>query len=175
MPAALFSFALSRIPSTKNKIHHLCAEMRHDSDHPYPREAAVHKRSGVGRRPVVQAVQPRRAQALQSASSATLHKDRTWPTTKQHLRHGGNPVASALYHGRAICSLSSKWSGRLVMARECNRAALGAAILSGFPTITTPSFSQCPISGPVPFVGATKFSAVTNSQVTDISKERRTS
>jgi hypothetical protein len=26
---------LSRIPSTKNKIHHRCAEIRHDSDHPF--------------------------------------------------------------------------------------------------------------------------------------------
>jgi hypothetical protein len=65
-----------------------------------------------------------------------------------------NPVGSALCHGRAICSLSSGWSRRLVMARERNCVALRAHILSGFPTITTPSFSQRPISGPIPFVGA---------------------
>jgi hypothetical protein len=40
------------------------------------------------------------------------------------------------------------------MARERNCVALRAAILSGFPTITTSSFSHCPISGPIPFVGA---------------------
>jgi hypothetical protein len=40
------------------------------------------------------------------------------------------------------------------MARECNCVALRAAILSGFPSITTPSFSQRPISGPIPFGGA---------------------
>jgi hypothetical protein len=40
------------------------------------------------------------------------------------------------------------------MARECNCGALRAAILSGFPTITTRPFSQRPISGPIPFVGA---------------------
>ena len=39
------------------------------------------------------------------------------------------------------------------MARECNCGSLRAAILSGFPTITIPSFSQRPISGPIPFVG----------------------
>jgi len=40
------------------------------------------------------------------------------------------------------------------MAREGNRMALRAAILSGFPTITTRSFSQRPISGPIPCGGA---------------------
>ena len=114
----------------------------------------MYKRSGVGRKPVAPPVQPRGGQALLRASSATLNKGRTWLTTKQHLRRDGNPVGSALYQGRAICSLSSGWSRRLVMARECNCVALRVAILSGFPTITTPSFSQCPISGPIPFVGA---------------------
>ena len=114
----------------------------------------MHKRSGVGRKPVVQPVQPRGGQAPERASSTTLNKGRTWLTTKQHLRRDGNPAGSALYHARAICSLSSGWSRKLVMARECNCVALRAAILSGFPTITTPTFSQCPISGPIPFVGA---------------------
>jgi hypothetical protein len=113
----------------------------------------VHKRSGVGRKPVVQPVQPRGGQALERASATNLNKGRTWLTTKQHLRRGGDPAGSALYHARAICSLSSEWSRKLVMARECNCVALRAAILSGFPTITTPTFSQCPISGPIPFVG----------------------
>jgi hypothetical protein len=114
----------------------------------------VHKRSGVGRRPAVQPVRQRRVQRLERASSATLHKNRTWPTTKQHLRRDGNPVASAFYHGRANWSLSSKWSCRLLVARECNWVALRAALLSGFPTITTPAFSRCPTLGPTPFVGA---------------------
>jgi len=114
----------------------------------------VHNRSGVGQKPVVQPAQPRRGQALERTSSAALYKDRTWPTTKQHLRRDRNPGASVLCHGRANCRLSSKWSRRLVMARECNWLALRAAILSGFPTITTPSFSQCPTSGPPPFAGA---------------------
>jgi hypothetical protein len=39
------------------------------------------------------------------------------------------------------------------MAREGDCVALRAAILSGFPTVTAPSFSQRPISGPIPFVG----------------------
>src|ERR1700722_14698165 len=30
-----FFCVLSSIPTTKNKIHHLCAEIRHDSDHPF--------------------------------------------------------------------------------------------------------------------------------------------
>jgi len=114
----------------------------------------VHKRSGVGRKPVVQPVQPRGGQAPECASSTTLNKGRTWLTTKQHLRRDGNPAGRVLYNARAICSLSSGWSRKLVTARECNCVALRAAILSGFPTITTPTFSQCPISGPIPFVGA---------------------
>jgi hypothetical protein len=114
----------------------------------------VHKRSGVGQKPVVQPARPRRGQALQRASSATFQKDRTCPTTKQHLRRDGNPAASAVYHGHANCRLSLKWFPRLGMARKCNCVALQAAILSGFPTITAPSFSQRPISGPTPFVGA---------------------
>jgi hypothetical protein len=114
----------------------------------------VHKRSGVGRKPVVQPVQPRGGQAPERASSTTLNKGRTWLTTKQHLRRDGNPAGSALYHARAICSLSSGWSGRLVMARECNCVALRQAILSGFPTITTSSFSHCPVSAPSPFLGS---------------------
>jgi hypothetical protein len=113
----------------------------------------VHTRSGVSRKPVVQPVQPRRGHALERVPSATLHKDRASPTKKQHLRPRGNPVTSALDHGRAIWSQSSKWSRRLVMARECNCVTPRAAILSGFPTITTPSFSPCPASGPI-LVGA---------------------
>ena len=34
------------------------------------------------------------------------------------------------------------------MVGDCDGEALRKAILSGFPTITTSSFSQCPISGP---------------------------
>jgi hypothetical protein len=30
-----FVSVLSSIPTTKNKIHHLCAEIRHDSVHPF--------------------------------------------------------------------------------------------------------------------------------------------
>jgi hypothetical protein len=114
----------------------------------------VRKRSGVGRKLVVQPGRQGRGQALERVSSATLHKDRTWLTTKQHLRCDGDPVASVLCPGRANWSLSSKWSCRLLVARECNWVALRSALLSGFPTITTPTFSQCPPSGPTPFVGA---------------------
>jgi len=37
--------------------------------------------------------------------------------------------------------------------QECYGGAFEAAILSGFPTITTLSFSQRTVSGPIPFVG----------------------
>lgn len=30
-----FGFPLSRISSSKNKFHHLCAEMGHDEEHPF--------------------------------------------------------------------------------------------------------------------------------------------
>ena len=40
------------------------------------------------------------------------------------------------------------------MARERNCRALRVAILSGFPSITTPSFSPCPVSGSIRFVCA---------------------
>ena len=114
----------------------------------------MHTRSGVDRKPAVQPAQPRRGQALQRASSATLNKDRTWPTTKQLLHRDSNPVASAHCHGGANFRLSSKWSPRLVTVRDCDLGALRQAILSGFPTITTSSFSHCPISGLSPFVVA---------------------
>ena len=110
-------------------------------------------RSGVVRKPVVQSAQTTRSQALKRGSSATLTKGGTWPSTKQRLRRGGNLVASAHYHNRANCRLSSKWPRRLVMARERNCRGLRVAILSGFPSIPTPSFSKCPVSGPIPFVG----------------------
>jgi hypothetical protein len=127
--------------------------MRHDRGSSFLREAAVHTKSGVSQKPVVQPAQTRRGQALERRSSATLTKGRTWPSAKQRLRRGGNPVASALYHGRANYRLSRKWSQGLLIAQECYCGALRAAILSGFPTITTLPFSQCPVSGPIPFVG----------------------
>ena len=40
------------------------------------------------------------------------------------------------------------------MVRDCDGGALRQGILSGFPTITTSSFSHRPISGPRPFVVA---------------------
>jgi hypothetical protein len=113
----------------------------------------VHTRSGVSQRPVVKTGQTGRGQAFERRSSATLTKGRTWPSAKQRLRRGGNPVASALYHGRANYRLRWKRSQGPIIAQECYCGALRAAILSGFPTITTLSFSQCPASGPIPFVG----------------------
>ena len=112
----------------------------------------MHTRSGVDRKPAVQPAQPRRGQALQRASSATLNKGKTWPATKQHLSRGSSPIASVLYGGRANCSRGSMSPWRLVALRDWG--ALRQAILSGFPTITTSSFSHCPISGPRPFVVA---------------------
>lgn len=114
----------------------------------------MHTRSGVNQKPVVQPAQTRRGEALARRSSATLTKGRTCPSAKQRLGHVGNPVASALYHGRANYRLSWKWSQGLLIAQECHGGALREAILSGLPTITTPSFSVCPVSGPIPFVGA---------------------
>lgn len=114
----------------------------------------MYTRSGVGRKPVVQPVQPRRGQTLQRGSSATLNKGKSCPTTKQHLRRDGSPVASVLYHGRAYGSRGSMSPRRLVMVRNCGGGALRQAILSGSPTITTSSFSHCPISGRIPFVVA---------------------
>ena len=111
-------------------------------------------RSGVVRKPVVQPAQTRRGQALPRTSSANITDSGTWLTLKPHLRCGGNPVASAFHHRGSNCRLSSKSTRRLVIARECNCRALRAAILSGFPTIPTTSFSKCPVSGPIPFVGA---------------------
>ena len=111
-------------------------------------------RSGVDRKSAVKSAQPRRGQALQRASSAALNKDRTWPTTKQHFRLGSSPIASVLYGGRANHGRGSMSPGRLVVVRDCDWGALRQAILSGFPTITTSSFSHCPISGPRPFVVA---------------------
>jgi len=40
------------------------------------------------------------------------------------------------------------------MARERNCRAFWTAILSGFPSIPTTSFSKCLVSGPIPFVCA---------------------
>lgn len=37
------------------------------------------------------------------------------------------------------------------MARDGSWLALRAAILSGFPSVATPSFFECPVSVPVPF------------------------
>ena len=110
-------------------------------------------RSGVARNSVVPPTQPKRGPALERVSSATLHKDRASPTKKQHQGPDGNPVTSALGHGRAIWSQSLKWSQRLVLAPECNCVTPRAANSSGFPTITTPSFSKCPASSPI-LVGA---------------------
>ena len=114
----------------------------------------MHKRSGVGRKPVVQSIQSRSCHALDRASSATITKSRTWLTTKQHSRRDGNPVASVLYHDRANCSPGSMSPQALVIVQDCHRVALQVAILSGFPTITTSSFSHCPISGRIPVVVA---------------------
>lgn len=114
----------------------------------------MHKRSGVDRKPAVEPAQPSRGQALQCASSSTLHKDRTWPTTKQHLRRDSSPVARVLSDDRANCSLGSMSPQGLVIVQHCDPVALQVAILSGFPTITTSSFSHGPISGPSPFVVA---------------------
>jgi hypothetical protein len=113
----------------------------------------VHTRSGVTQKPAVQPAQTGRGEALERRSSATLTKGRTWASSKQRLRRGGIPVARALYLSRVKCRLSSKGPCRLVKAQECYGGAFGAAILSGFPTVTALSFSQRPVSCPIPFVG----------------------
>jgi hypothetical protein len=114
----------------------------------------VYKRSGVARKRVVPPAQLSKGQSLCRALSASPHKDGTWRTTKQHLHRDSSAVAGALYHGRGFCNLSRKWFRRLVTTRERKWAAFRAAILSGIPTITIPSFLQCPVSGPGLFLGA---------------------
>ena len=114
----------------------------------------MHKKSGADRKPVVQPARPRTGHALQRASSATLNKGKTWPTAKQHSRRNSSPIASVLYDGWANCSRGSVSPRRLVMVRDCDWGPLRQAILSGFPTIPTSSFSHRPISGPNPFVVA---------------------
>ena len=114
----------------------------------------MHTRSGVSQKLVVPPAQTRRGEALERRSSVTLTKGRTWLSPKQRLRRGGNPVASALYYGRANYRLSWKWSQGLLIAQECYGGAFGAAILSGFPTIITLSVSQRPVSDPIALVGA---------------------
>lgn len=118
------------------------------------REVAVHKRSGVARKPVVPPAEPCRDQWRRRTLSASPHKDEICPTTKQRLRRNSSPVAGALYHGRGFCSLSRKRSRRLVTTRDRNWAALRGTILSGIPTIPIPSFLHCPVSGPGLFLGA---------------------
>jgi hypothetical protein len=110
----------------------------------------VQTRSGVSRKPVVQPVQPGRGGALERVPSATLHNHSASPARKQPLRPRDTPATSALHHRHAISSQSSMSSRRIVAARECSWVALRAAILSGFPSIKTSSFEQCPFSGPIP-------------------------
>ena len=114
----------------------------------------MHRRSGVARQPVVPPDQPSGRQSPSHRLSASAHKDRTWPATKQFLRRGSGPAPSALCHLRANCSLGSMSRQRLVIVQHCDRVALEATVLSGFPTGTISFFSQCPVSGPSPFAMA---------------------
>ena len=111
------------------------------------------KTTGVCRKPVVPPAQPSRGQAVRCALSASLHKDGTFPATKQHSRRQGNCMASDFHHGRGTCSLRSKRSRGPAMTRECNWSGFRAAILSGCPSIPGRHFSQCPISGPISYGG----------------------
>jgi hypothetical protein len=106
----------------------------------------VHKRSGVARKSVVQPAQPSRGQGVRCALSASLHKDRAFPTTEQHLRPEENRMASGLDHSRRTWSLRSKGSRRPPSTSERDGFGLFASILSGFPNVTTRPFSPCPMS-----------------------------
>jgi hypothetical protein len=114
----------------------------------------VHTRSRVARTPVVPPAQPSGRQSASHRLSASAHKDRTWPATKEFLRRQRNPVPSALCHLRANCWFASMSPRRLVIVEDCDRVALHVSVLSGFPTSATSFFSQCPISRPSPFVTA---------------------
>jgi hypothetical protein len=107
----------------------------------------VRNRSGVTRKAVVPPAQPSGDPSLSSRWPGSLHKDGTWFATNQHLHRNSGPAANALHESQGRCSQHSKRSRRLVMAREANSVPLPASILSGIPTILTPRFSQCPISG----------------------------
>lgn len=113
----------------------------------------MRKRSGVARKFVIPPAQPCKGQWLRRTLWASSSKDGTWPTTKPRLRRDRSSVASAPYNARETCSLHSKQSRGLVTTWERKWAALRAPILSGIPTITIPSFPQCPVSGRGLFLG----------------------
>ena len=114
----------------------------------------MHTSSSVARTPVVPPAQPSGRQSASHRLSASAHKDRTWPATKEFLRRHRNPVPSVLCQLRANCRLATMSPRRLVIVEDCGRVALHVSVLSGFPTSATAFFSQCPISRPSPFVTA---------------------
>jgi hypothetical protein len=114
----------------------------------------VHRRSGEAKQPAVPPDQPSGRQSPSHRLSASAHKDRTWPATKQFLRRDSGPAPSALCHLRANCSLGSMSPQGLVIVQHCDCVALKATVLSGYPTGTSSFFSQCPVSGPSPFAMA---------------------
>jgi hypothetical protein len=145
---------LSRSATVKNKFHHPWAKIRHDSDHHFPRVAAVNRRSGVAKTPVVPQAQPGGRPSTSHRLSPSAQKDRTWPATRLFSRRDSSPVASALYHFRANCSLDSMSSQSLVIVQDYDCVVFPVAVLSGLPTSATWFFPQCSISGPSPFVAA---------------------
>lgn len=114
----------------------------------------MHRRSGVARKPFVPPAQPGGRQSPSHRLSASAHQDRSWPATRQFLRRDSSPVAGALCNPRASCRLGSMSPQRPVIVQHSDRVAFRVAVLSRFPTSTTSCFSQCPISGPSPFVAA---------------------
>lgn len=111
------------------------------------------KRIGVSGKRGIQPALERTGSRLRRASCATLHKDETWPTTKEHLRLDVNVVASAFYRGLRTCRLRSERSGRQETAREINSFGSRGDILSGFPTINTRPFFRQSNSRPISCVG----------------------
>lgn len=111
-------------------------------------------RSVVVRKPIDQPFPPGRNRAIEHAWSATLTKNRAWPTPKRCFRRDAEPVAGALFRGRTDCRLKRKRPRTVEMARRRPCRALQAAILSGVPTTTAPSLSARPIFGPKCFRGS---------------------
>lgn len=94
----------------------------------------MHKRSGVASKPGVQSAQPSRGQGVRCALSASLHKDRAFPTTEQHLRPEEDRMASGLDHSRRTWSLRSKRSRRPPSTSERDRFGLSPRFCPVFRT-----------------------------------------
>jgi hypothetical protein len=109
----------------------------------------VQKRCGVGRKPLVQSVQPSGGRAPRSGLSASPHKDRTFPTRKLHSRRDGHRITDTLFRVRETCSPLSYGSRRPARTLEDDQSGFRAVILSGFPSITIRTFPQCPTFRPM--------------------------